>query len=261
MQEEAKASKVLRYPGLVFLATVGMLMANAIPGAMGFRGETVGSISDKIPSLMTPAGYAFSIWSLIYASLLGFAFYQLSPSRREDREIAQMELWYIASCLLNSAWIFIWLSKLFFFSLFVIVLLLICLVRIYVSFDGVRATREGASAWWLIWPFSIYTAWVTVATVINAVIALKAIGWEGGGISPVVWSLILIVVACLIVGWIALPRRDATYIGVLIWALVAIGVANQERAPAVMWIAWIAAALMSLLYFSLWALHFSERAR
>ena len=231
----------------VFVATVGMLVANGFPGALGFRGETVGSISDKIPSLMTPAGYAFSIWSVIYTGLLGFAIFQWLPAQREDQTIKKIAGWYVLSCVFNSVWIFVWLSKAFWLSWVVIVALLASLVRIYLILDADRSQRRGAAYAWVAWPFSLYTAWVTVATVINTVIALKASGWQGGGISPEVWSMLLIAIAAGLFAWIAIPRRDVTYLGVLVWALTAIGVANAQRAPSVAYVAWAVAAAMFLL--------------
>lgn len=243
----------------VLAATIGMLVANGFPGALGFRGETVGSISDKIPSLMTPAGYAFSIWSVIYTGLLGFAIFQLLPAQREDQTIKKLTGWYLLSCVLNSAWIFVWLSKAFWFSWIVIVALLVSLVRIYLILDAERTQRQGAAFWWVVWPFSLYTAWVTVATVINTVIALKASGWQGGGISPEVWSILLIVIATGLVAWIAIPRRDITYIGVLVWAFTAIGVANTQRAPTVAYVAWAAAGGMFLLALRLFVLSLTDK--
>ena len=88
---------------LVLLATLAMIAANAFPGARGFRGETVGSISDAYPTLLTPAGYAFAIWSLIYSGLLVFSGVQLLPSRRADPLGARIAPWYVLSCLLNGA--------------------------------------------------------------------------------------------------------------------------------------------------------------
>lgn len=82
---------------------------------------------------------------------------------------------------------------------------------------------------------------------INTVIALKASSWQGGGISPEVWSMLLIAIAAGLFAWIAIPRRDVTYLGVLVWALTAIGVANAQRAPSVAYVAWAVAAAMFLL--------------
>ena len=36
------------------------------------NGKTIGEMSDKYSNLFTPAGYAFSIWGIIYLLLFGF---------------------------------------------------------------------------------------------------------------------------------------------------------------------------------------------
>ena len=55
---------------LVLAATLGVIGFNAL-ASMGYvNGVTPGEISDNYPTSITPAGYAFSIWSLIYLGRL-----------------------------------------------------------------------------------------------------------------------------------------------------------------------------------------------
>jgi hypothetical protein len=220
---------------LVLLATLAMIAANAFPGARGYRGETVGSISDAYPTLLTPAGYAFAIWSLIYLGLLVFSVVQLLPSRRDDPLLRKIAPWYVATCVLNGAWIFVWLSRWFWLSLAVIAGLLAGLMRIYLLLDADRATRTGPERWGVAWPFSLYAAWVTVATVLNATVALRATGFQGAGLAPGAWATVLIVLLLGLVGVIATPRRDPIFTGVAVWALAALAVARlgSGSAPAV----------------------------
>ncbi|WP_228410166.1 hypothetical protein [Chryseobacterium viscerum] len=50
--------------GINYLSNTGIL-----------NNETMATISAKFQNLFTPAGYAFSIWGLIYLGLLGFVIY------------------------------------------------------------------------------------------------------------------------------------------------------------------------------------------
>ena len=64
-------------------------------------GKTIGGVSDNIKSLFTPAGYAFSIWGLIYLFLLGFAIYQgksLFKKGADDSFVEKIGFWFIISC-------------------------------------------------------------------------------------------------------------------------------------------------------------------
>ena len=59
------------------LVVVGVVAWNYWTAARGLGGRTVGSMSDRYDTLFTPAGYAFSIWGLIFLGLLANAGYQL----------------------------------------------------------------------------------------------------------------------------------------------------------------------------------------
>ena len=48
---------------IVFVLVIAM---NALANLLPINGKTTGEISNQINVLITPAGYAFSIWSLIY---------------------------------------------------------------------------------------------------------------------------------------------------------------------------------------------------
>jgi hypothetical protein len=53
-------------------------------------GEPIGDQSDMVRSLVTPAGWAFSIWGPLYAGSTLFAVFQALPSQRENRLLAQI---------------------------------------------------------------------------------------------------------------------------------------------------------------------------
>ena len=58
------------------ISILAVIAINGIAGSTGIFGETVGGISDKYNTLFTPAGYAFSIWGIIYLGLIAFAIFQ-----------------------------------------------------------------------------------------------------------------------------------------------------------------------------------------
>jgi hypothetical protein len=55
-----------------FVATMAI---NALGSSGIITGQAVGEISDNYPTLITPAGYAFSIWGIIYTFLAVFVVY------------------------------------------------------------------------------------------------------------------------------------------------------------------------------------------
>jgi len=59
--------------GLGFLAVIA---ANAAANALPINGYNTGQLSDFYPNYFVPAGYAFSIWGVIYLLALGFVIYE-----------------------------------------------------------------------------------------------------------------------------------------------------------------------------------------
>src|SRR6476469_1348768 len=68
---------------LTALAVVGAVATNAYSVLHPFAGQTQAVVSAKYPTLLTPAGTAFSIWGVIFLSLLLYAGWQLLPAQRE----------------------------------------------------------------------------------------------------------------------------------------------------------------------------------
>jgi len=77
-------------------------------------------------------------------------------------------------------------------------------------------------------PFSIYLGWITVATVANFTFVLAKNNWDGWGLEPQVWAVILLTVATLIGALVGFTRRDIAYLLVLVWAFVGIAAKHSE---------------------------------
>ncbi len=79
------------------------------------NGNTVGSLSNEYKNLFTPAGYAFSIWGLIFISLFIFAGYQVYQTfiRKNTMDfISQSGYWFMIANLGNALWVIVWLNEL-----------------------------------------------------------------------------------------------------------------------------------------------------
>jgi hypothetical protein len=217
-----KLRQVLNWVGLVVTIAVNGA-ANALP----LNGKTTGEISDSIPTLFTPAGYVFSIWSVIYLGLLIFAWYQGQRAQRNAEFQERIGYWFFISCLFNTAWIVAWHYEQFPLTLLLMLGLLISLIIVYVRLDIGRRRVSVAEARAVNLPFSIYLGWVSVATVANVSTVLYTSGWNGGPLSPEVWTVIMVVVAALLGLAMILLRNDVAFPLVIVWALVGIAVARS----------------------------------
>ncbi len=81
-------------------------------------------------------------------------------------------------------------------------------------------------------PLSVYLGWISVATIANISDWLYSVNWNGFGIDPQAWAVIILVVASLIGLLMAFTRRDSGYLFVFVWAFAGIAV-KQAGAPLV----------------------------
>ena len=204
---------------LVVIAFNGM--ANGVP----LGGQTTGEISAKYPTLFTPDGFTFSIWGLIYLSLAVFVVYQALPAQRDNADIAQIGIWFKLNCLANALWIFAWHYDFLLISMLLMLGLLATLIQIFRSVDS-------NSNLLIKLPFSLYTGWITVATIANLSVLQTAWGLNDTGLSAVQWTWLKLAIAGAI-GAIVLSRtRNVVYLAVIAWAAFGI-FSKQTETPEV----------------------------
>ena len=230
------------------LAVVVMITINVLANALPINGQNTGDISDLFQVFFVPAGYVFSIWGLIYIGLAAFAIYQALPAQRENPRLRKIGYWFVLSCAANSIWIFMWHYNLFPLSLLVMLVLLASLLVIYLRLDASRTQVSTIERWCVNIPFSVYLGWITVATVANATDVLYNLGWNGFGVDPETWAVIMLIIAAGLGVAMAVTRRDIAYLLVLVWAFAGIGV-KQASEPLVATTAWIVTALMIVMIF------------
>jgi hypothetical protein len=213
---------------LTVFAILGAFLINTLSNLYPLNGENVGEISNTrfADVLITPANYAFAIWGLIYLGLIGFAFYQfLAPAQQHSR-LRPISYLLVIACIFQSLWIFAFLSRQFTLSVLAMLALLLCLIGIYLQMQKQpRITR--AERWLLRVPFSVYLGWISVATVVNIALALFNVGWNGWGIAPTTWTVILLVISSTLPITLLFRYRDLAYALVFVWSFVAIAVRSN----------------------------------
>ena len=199
------------------------ILANVNPP----QGMTIGDISNQIFSnvLITPANYAFAIWGVIYLGLFSFAIYQILPNQRENLILQKIDYKIAFASLAQIIWIFCFLYSQFALSFVVMVAILIPLIWAYLSLP--KTSIKQREKWFIATPISIYLAWISVATIVNGATVLEYWQWNGWGISPPIWTAIMLLVAGLI-GLVMAIEKNVAFVGVYIWALVAIAVSNHN---------------------------------
>ena len=214
------------------LSVVLALTVNVLASALPLNGQNTGEISDRFQVFFVPAGYVFAIWFLIFVGWIAFAIFQFLPAQKENPRLRNLGYWFALSGVFNAAWLFCWHYNFFGLSVLVMLVLLGTLIVSYLKLDVGGTAVSSAEKWAVDVPMSVYLGWISVATVANITSWLYSINWNGFGISPQAWAVIMLVVASLVGVLMAISRKDSGYLFVFVWAFAGIAV-KQSAEPLV----------------------------
>lgn len=198
----------------------------------GFRADQL-PIPQVDPPIQ-PAGYAFSIWGLIYGWLLASALYGVWK-RRDDATWDAVRLPLAISLALGTPWLAVANAS----ALWATVLIFLMAVTAIAAV--LRTPRQ--DRWWLQAPIGLYAGWLTAASFVSLGstaagygVVFGEIGWAYAGI-----------IGALVVTLAVLSRRPNTpgYAISVIWALIGIIVTNQFAEIGVSLLAAIGAMLVA----------------
>lgn len=209
---------------LVIIATAGVIFINYLAGIGRINQTTPAQISDKYPTLITPAGYAFSIWGLIYLGMIIFSIYQILPKSSE--RFSSIRSAYILSCAANCAWIYFWHHDLPVVCVGIILLLLGSLAFINIKLKEVKTLTD---YWFVKFPFGLYFGWLTAATILNVTIALVSLNTKLSDPAAKFFGAALMFIAATLGVIICLRLKNYSYPLAIAWALTAIAIKNGEQ--------------------------------
>lgn len=241
---------------IFFILTV---FINYISNTGVINSRTIGDVSHSLPTLITPAGYAFAIWGFIYLLVFGFVIYQarsLFSKTAEDDFVLKIGPWFIISCIVNALWVISFLYGYTALSCVFIFLILFSLVKIILNNRMEVWDAPVKTIVFLWWPFAFYAGWVTVASIVNVSAYLVKINWEGFGISPQIWAVAMLVIATAINLIAIYTRFLREFAASAIWALIAIAQPNLASHPLV---AYTAFATATILLFAIFIQGFQNR--
>lgn len=178
------------------LAVVGSFIGSGAAGGTPIQDAAGGALAADA-TLIAPGSGAFSIWSVIYVGLLAYAVWQFFPGQRTAERHRALGYWVAASLILNAAWILSIQFDQLWLSVPVIVALLLVLIRAFLITRRLR-TDGTVDAIITDGTIGLYLGWVIIATVANITAVLVEAGFEGFGIDPDIWGVIVIVIAGLI---------------------------------------------------------------
>ena len=210
---------------LAFLFTV---MVNVAANAVPINGQMTRAISDRFDIFVTPAGYVFAIWGVIYLLLGAFTTWQALPRNRGDATLRRVGYLPALSGVLNSIWLVLFHYEAFAAALGVIVMLLATLIAIHLRLWEHRAELRGTAYWTVRAPWSVYLGWITVATIANTTQTLSFAGFDGFGIEPALIAAVVLTVGIAIASTFVWRFSDAAYGLVIVWAYAGVAVKESD---------------------------------
>jgi hypothetical protein len=229
------------------VAFIAVVIVNGLAGATSFvGGRNTAQVSNSFPTLITPAGYVFSIWGIIYILLGAFVVYQALPGQQGKSFQSKIGWFFALNCVLNVVWLFLWQSEFLAATVPVMFLLLASLILIYARVGIGKRNAPFREKLAVYVPFSVYLGWITIALIANVATTLVSLNWDGFGLSAQTWATLIVVLVLIITVFVIVTRRDIAYSLVIIWALVGIGI-NHSSNSAVFFLTEISALTVAML--------------
>ncbi len=214
---------------------VAVIAINIIAVTLPLGGRSTGELSALYQNLFTPAGYTFSIWSVIYLGLITFTLYQLLPSLSDNVRVQRIDILFCVTCFLNVAWLFAWHFQWLGISLVVMALLLATLAVMYTMLTGRKGRSTATHRLMVVLPIRVYFAWICVASLANLAAWFAARDWVGAGLSELQWALLMVAISAVLALLALATKRDIAFAAVIIWALIGVAVGQWgESSPVVM---------------------------
>lgn len=204
-----------------------------------------GAMSARHPTLLTPAGYAFSIWGVIFSGLVAYTIWQLRPKAWQTPLPGRLTPVLTLAVLATTCWTLVFSYELIGLSLVVMLAILGLLTVAYARSRPV--VLAGKAPAWPAWFLSLYLGWIILATVLNVIFGLRdALGVQWSAEASLKGSYVLVVVAALLGVVLGQRGRDALLPLPIAWGLLGTYVAQRSFEPKLALVAIGAAAALAM---------------
>lgn len=211
----------MRIPLLLSALSMPVVAFLSQRGSFGPDNKT---ISDAYPTLLVAAGYAFSIWSVIFLLDIALAASQLKDPAAGSERARRANPALIAAFLLTSTWMIVFSQQLFAVALLVIWLSLALLL--YAAVELNRQEGPFGNRWTTLWRWAVglHAGWVSLAAILNTAQVLTAYELVKTS-SPLPWSLLLWALgAVILLTTNHRIRGHWAYAAAAIWGLIGVAV-------------------------------------
>lgn len=210
---------------------VAAMVGTGLLGGTNVR-ELQGGALDADSTVLAPGRPAFSIWSVIYAFMIGYTVWQALPGQRARERQRRVGWWIALTAVLNGGWLLAAQFTNLGTTVVAIVVLLAALgwtfrllVRSRPQSFGDRALMDVT--------VGLHLGWVSLATVANITAWLSRTVPESWGEQADLWGAIVLVVVAAVGIAIALRSRGRLSPALaMAWGLMWIAIARGTGEPS-----------------------------
>lgn len=229
---------------IVALITIAFTSLVSVPGSSYLiNGTTQADISNMFPSLVTPAGVTFAIWSLIYLSwIIAGVYLAFFDKNHTWKKYRKSIIIFALAIGLTGVWLIPWGNL--YIGLALIVMLIILWLLKY-AFHHTRWSNIVLRS-----TVELTLGWINIATVANITIYLISIGFTGGPIPELYWAIWVLGLALLLTAYYQCRYRAYIISLVFIWTMLWEWIAHPaiEQRVAVALFATVAVINMIISY-------------
>lgn len=217
---------------LVLVAAIAFALSPFLTPEFGGIDPELYPIPQDNPPVQ-PAGWAFSIWGIIYLWLIVHAGYGL-VKRKEDPAWEAGRLTLFVSLAIGAIWLPVALVSPIWATILIWGMLITVLASLY-------KTNAADPSWAATWPIALYAGWLSAASFVS--IGLLLAGY--GIFSDVISATIALALATLFALYHQAKLKHWTYGAAVIWGFIAIAVNNMGSQTLLMITAIVAATLIA----------------
>lgn len=229
----ASSRTSLNYLNYLNIIGYAINLFTTFAGQSIFKLTNIGELSNRYQTIVTPAGYVFIIWGVIFVTQAVFAFAQVSTNSSESSPLARdlvqkgVKYWYFIACIAQAGWVLAFGYEKILLSTIFMAVILVSLLLIVILQSNLPTMPN---LWIFDFPFSIHCGWIFVAFAANVNLFLVSRGYDGRvqTISAILTLVYVLIVAAF--SLFVLKRPNYTIPLVLAWA--SFGIAAELSSPA-----------------------------
>ena len=206
------------------ISMIFMIVMNTVAIISPRNGMSTAELSNNLNTFITPAGFTFAIWSVIYIWLITVTLRYAIGKITMPKEAVRI---YIATCILNGLWIVAWHYGNLHLSVLIILAIMIWLIVIDRDIrDNVPKRVRNI--------FLLYFGWIQIATLLMTLIYVQYQLHLNLLVSPQVW--IYICAGILAVAWVLnllVIYKEKNIVTSLVGMRAMRGIINHQFDPAI----------------------------